>query len=354
METIKNYLKYFKDVSFDESPFNDVDNLIFSSIAYLNFEGLVDKPITLKDLGKKYFNNIDYRELKKDAIIVRRTVDNFELVFSGNRYKNVIVSDYKKVVDDEKQFCAMKFKTDSFTYIAYEGTDDSIIGWKEDFQMIYKFPVPAQKMAIDYINSVVRFSDKKIIVGGHSKGGNLAMTAAMKAKSYIKRRIVKVYNNDGPGFRLKEYNSHDYKEMLPKLKMIVPEESMVGMFLRHPDNFKVIKSSGKGIFQHNLNNWQCYGPILLEGSLSDNSKDLDKKVASWLNKHDDKNREKMVNALFEVFNQSEVTMLSQIKQFKLSKILKLIKISKNMDKQSKDLVFGALKVLIFRDEDILD
>ncbi len=354
METIKNYIRYFKDITFEESPFNDVDNVILSSIVYLDFEGLVNKPITLKELGKKYFNNIDYKELKSQTIMARRTADNFELLFNGDRYKDIIVSNYKKVVDNEKQFCAVKFKTDSFTYIAYEGTDDSIVGWKEDFQMIYKFPVPAQKMAIDYLNKTVKFSDKNLMVGGHSKGGNLAMTAAMKAKSHIKRKITKVYNNDGPGFRLKEIKSNDYKEMLPKLKTFIPEESIIGILLRHPDNMTVIKSSGKGIFQHNSNNWQCYGPILIQGNLSEGSKDLDAKVKLWLDRHDDTKRKQMVDTIFDTLEKSGITLVKHIKQFKLSKMIKLIKLSKNIDKESKDLVVSATKVLLFKDDSFID
>ena len=352
METINNYIKYFKDVPFSESPFNDVDNIIFSTLVYLDFKDILKKPMTLKELGKKYFNNIDYREIKKSAVIIRRTVDNFELLFNGDRYKNIIVSDYVKYVDSEKQFCAMKFKSDNFTYIAYEGTDDSMIGWREDCQMIYKFPVPAQKCAIDYINKYVKLSDKKIIVGGHSKGGNLAMTAAMYAKSYIKKRIFRVYNNDGPGFRLKEAESHEFKEMEKKLRMFVPEESMVGMLLRNTKNYKVVKSSGKGLFQHNPNNWKCYGPIFLEGTLSDGSVDVHRKIIRWLNRHDDKKREKMVESVFDMINNSDIKLFSELRQLRLTRLIKLIKASKDVDKESKELVMSAIKVLLFKIDDI--
>ncbi len=351
METINNYLKYFKDVPFSESPFNDVDNIIFSTLAYLDFDGLIKKPITLKELGKKYFNNIDYREIKKCPIIIRRTTDNFELLFNGDRYKDIIVSDYVKYVDSEKQFCAMKFKSNSFTFIAYEGTDDSMIGWREDFQMIYKFPVPAQKCAIDYINKVVKLSDKKIIVGGHSKGGNLAMTASMYAKSYIKKRIVRVYNNDGPGFRQKEYESNEFREMEKKLRMFVPEESAVGMLLRNTKNYKVVKSSGKGLFQHNPNNWKCYGPIFLDGTLSDGSVDMHRKIIRWLNRHDDSKRKKMVESFFDMIDNSDIKLFSELRQIRLTRLIKLLKASKDVDKESKDLVFSVIKVLLFKDDD---
>ena len=201
-----------------------------------------------------------------------------------------------------------------------------------------------------FLNNEIKFLDKNIYVGGHSKGGNLAMTASMCAKKHIKRKIVKIYNNDGPGFRLRQINSADYKNMLPKLRTFVPEESIVGLLLRHPKDLKVIKSSGMGIFQHNANNWRCYGPIFIEGNLSKNSEELDKKILSWLNRHDDTQRKKMVDTIFEVLEKCEITKISQIRQFKLSRIIKMLKISKDIDKESKDLIISALKVIILKDD----
>lgn len=350
METIKNYLKYFKDVSFTESPFNDVDNAILSSLAYLDFTKMANRPITMRELGKKFFNKVDLKKIKQSPIIVRRTMDNFELLFNGDRYKNVIVSDYERIVDDEKQFCAMKFKDETFTYIAYEGTENDLVGWKEDFEMIYKFPVPAQAMAIKYINRVVKRNDKNLFVGGHSKGGNLAMSACMYARPFIKRRLKKVYNNDGPGFLKEQLETRAYKQMSTKLVTYIPEESMVGVLFGSTVEPKVLVSNGKGVFQHNINNWNCYGPIFIKGTLSENSKQMKKRVDQWLEKHDLEKRKQMVDALFEVFKISEITSIEQIGQFKLSRLLKLIKATKEMDKESQELVIAAFRAIFTKDD----
>ena len=126
-----------------------------------------------------------------------------------------------------------------------------------------------------YINKIIKYKNKKVLVGGHSKGGNLAMTASMYAKPYIKRRIVTVYNNDGPGFRKEQYESKEFKQLLPKLKMFVPSECVVGFLLRHPKQYMVVKSSGKGLLQHNANTWNCYGPVFIKGELSLESKKIE-------------------------------------------------------------------------------
>lgn len=344
MENLKNYLKYFKDVTFEESAFNDIDNAIFASLIYLDFSKILKRPMSMKELGKKFFNEIDYKKVKSSPIIVRRTIDNFEVLFNSDRYKDIIVSNYEKIVDFEKQFGAIKFKHELFTYVAYEGTDDSLIGWKEDFDMIHTFPVPSQKMAINYLNKVINFSDKKIYVGGHSKGGNLAMTASMYANYFVRRKIVKVYNNDGPGFMESELQSRAYKKMLPKLVTIVPEESMVGILFGSLKEPRVIVSSGKGIFQHNINNWNCYGPIFLKGNLSDNSKMIKMRVDKWLKKHNNDERKKMVDALFEMLKASDITSIKQ-GQFGVPKMLKMLRQTKDMDKESRDLILEVMKVI---------
>lgn len=352
MDTIKNYIRYYKDVTFEESPFNDVDNVLFCCLVYIDLKSTVDKAITMKDAGKKFFSQIDYKKLKNEIPVIRKAIDNFELLFNGKRYRDVILSNYEKVVNEETQFCAMTYKLpDGTMYIAYEGTDDSMIGWKEDFDLIYKFPVPSQEMAIRYINKVVKFTTKKVMVGGHSKGGNLAMTASMYGKPYIRRKIVTVYNNDGPGFKKEQFESKEYKQMLPKLKMFVPEESIVGLLLRHPNHYVPIKSNGIGLLEHDLNNWNCYGPIFIKGTMSENSKNIETRILSWLNNHDDEKRKAFVDILFDTFEKCEITLFSQLRQFKLSRMIKLIKASRKIDKESKDLVLSAFKILLIGDRE---
>lgn len=351
MNTIKNYIKYFKDVTFDESPFNDVDNLILCSLTYLDFESFINDKMTIGNLGKLYFQVIDYKSIKNQPFIVRRTIDNFELLFNGKRYRDIIISDYVKIVDKEKQFGAMTFHLpNNLTYVAFEGTDDSVIGWKEDFDMMYKFPVPSQKMAIDYINKVIKFSYKKVIVGGHSKGGNLAMTASMYARGYIKRKIVKVYNNDGPGFRKAEIESKEYHELLPKLKMFIPEEATIGLLLRNKENYTVIKSSGKSFLQHDINNWNCYGPILIKGTIKEESKSLEKRILDWLEIHNDEKRKQFVDTIFNILAECEITELSQLRRFNLTRVNKLIKMSRELDKDAKDLLVSAFKIIFAGDD----
>jgi hypothetical protein len=353
MNSVKDYIKYFKDVPFSESPFNDVDNLLLATIIYVDFENIVTKAITLKDAGTKFFNNIDYKKIRGDILAVRKAIENFELLFNGKRYKDIILSDYVKIVDNEKQFCAITYHLpDGSLYIAYEGTDESVVGWKEDLQMFYEYPVPSQKMAINYINKIVKFHHKKIMVGGHSKGGNLAIVAAMGAYPFIKKHIIKIYNNDGPGLRKKQIETKEYQEILPKIKTFIPAESIVGLMLRNPENAIIIKSSSRGVLQHNAASWECYGPIFLTTTLSQNSINFKNWITNWLDEHNDEERKRIILALFEVLEKNEITKITEFRKLNFTKIINLIKTSHELDKDSKDLVLNILKMLIIGDNDI--
>ena len=152
--------------------------------------------------------------------------------------------------DEQFQFAALEVVLDDGTsYIAYRGTDDTIVGWKEDFQLSAGV-VPAQRKAADYLNEVAGNSMRKLWVGGHSKGGNLAVYAAAMCEPNVQERIEVVYCNDGPGFLGTFLTTSGFQRILPKIQRFVPEASVIGMILEHGDEPTVISSSQKGILQH--------------------------------------------------------------------------------------------------------
>ena len=126
------------------------------------------------------------------------------------------------------------------------------------------------------------------------------------------------------------------------------------MLLRNTKNYKVVKSGGKGLFQHNPNNWKCYGPIFLEGTLSDGSVDMHRKIIRWLNRHDDIKRKKVVESTFDMIENSDIKLFSELRQIRLTRLIKLLKASKEVDKESKDLFFSIIKVLLFKDDDFAE
>ena len=224
MGGIEDYIKWRGDLTFEQSAFNEVDNLVLSQIAYVDFKNIIPaagskEKITLRQAAHDFFDLNDEEELQKVTSFIREAPFFMRIAAESRRFGDIVLSDYADVTDDheEKQFAAFCAELpDDTYYIAFRGTDDTIIGWKEDFNMGVMMPVPSQLEAVEYVNTVMRWKRGKLRLGGHSKGGNLAIYAAVFAKPSIQRKVVKVYNNDGPGFTKEMIESEAYRKMLPQ------------------------------------------------------------------------------------------------------------------------------------------
>lgn len=354
--SIKDYIKKYGNFSFHEVPFNDIDNILFSQLVYINFSEILeqrsDEKISLKDLADLFFMKYSAKEIKKfSPPFVARVIGFFRSMSASIRYQDVFVYNYVNEIEDGTQFGALTFVLeDGSLYVAFEGTDDSVAGWKEDFEMTYRFPVLAQKKAAQYLNHVTSIFGPKVRVGGHSKGGNLAMASYMLCDIIARSKVLCIYNNDGPGFRKREYDSKAYTRMLKKLKMFVPEECLVGMLLRHPTNYIVIKSSNKGVFQHDATSWLVEDTSFSKGKLSSRSKKIEKRVFNWICDYSDLEREEIVLSLFSILEKANVTGISEIRTLKIKKIISLIKENTNMDKDTRKLLLNCFKKLLLQKE----
>lgn len=347
MNTINEYINNYKKRTFDMSPFNDVDNIIFATLSYIDFEGVIEENITMQEIGKKYFSVHDDKYFKTYSLSIRKIINNFRDLYNTPRYKDIVLSNYIDLLDDKIQFSAVCFTLpDKTLYVSFEGTDDSMTGWHEDFDMIHKFPVPSQEMAINYLNNVIKFKHTKVLVGGHSKGGNLAMTAAMYTKWYNRHKIKVIYNNDGPGFRKDIYNSKKFKKILPKIKMFVPQHCVVGFLLNHPTHFTVVKSIGLGLYQHDSNNWLCYGDHFIDGDLTTESVEQENRMNIFLNKYNDTEKQEIVETLFTLFNKAGMHAFSDITNINIPKLIRLVKVSRTLDNNTKKLLLDSFAIML--------
>lgn len=349
MATMMDYVRYYKNVSFDEVAFNDLDSLIFTQIVYADLAEIVPnergKYILFSDAVRLFLKKFSGME-KKLPRFMKEVYELLKNLRENQRYQNVRMYHYVKIVDHEKQFCAVTLRLPGMVYVAFEGTDTSIIGWKEDFMLTNVFPVPAQRCAISYLNDTIGIFDSSVFVGGHSKGGNLAMISSMLASPKIRMKIKKVYNFDGPGVRKKEFESTVYKRMCRKLKMFVPEDSTVGMLLMHPKNYSVIKSHASGLWQHNPFTWECFGGIFVSSKLTSRSENLEKSNLEFIGSLDEKERGRIIEVLFSIFEKLEITDTSQIKIPKLNQAISLIKEIKAIDSDSRKKLITLFKMLI--------
>lgn len=342
-----SYIDKYGCYTFDEVVFNEVDNLVFSALAYISLDKYVSNnrfnKRSIKAVGESFFSKYDSSD--KNITAVKVGIKVLGCIKDTRRYGSLFLYNYSYVGDDKQQFSAITIEiTKKLVYVSYEGTDQLISGWHEDFMMAYKFPVLSQRRAIDYLNRHFLFNNKDIILGGHSKGGNLAMVAGMYANFWVKDRIVNIYNNDGPGFRKKEIESKYYNSIKSKIIHIIPNYSIVGLLLRHGDNYEVVRSNRRSIYAHDLSTWVVKDKYLERASLSSFSKIIDESMIRWLDKYDDSEREKFVDALFMVFDRASVVSLNDILDNK-KLILKLVMETKGIDKKTRKMMKEFVHVL---------
>ena len=339
---IFNYIDKYGNITFSIKEFNDVDNLVLCSVSYLNFDMtyINNGKHTIEDIGNLYLSNNKFKDVSKLGIPQKDAYKVLERIVDIPRYKDIIVTNYVHDTNIDMQFSAMTFHIDKkLKYICFEGTDDLISGWKEDCHLACFFPVPSQRKAIEYVNKNTHLLGSNIIIGGHSKGGNLALVAGMYLKKYKQHKLVKVYSNDGPGLRKKEFESLEYHNIKSKFIHFVPETSVVGILLRN-DVYNVIKTTKKYLLGHALLTWEIDNDKLVEGKLSINSKKLEKNIIAWLDNHNDEQRIFMIDNIFKVLEEENIKSFTELK---LTNIIKLIRKLNNIDKQTKDLAIDLLK-----------
>lgn len=344
--TLLNYIDKYGDKSFDEERFNEVDNVILASISYLDLNGIVStgftNKITIKEASEKYFSIDNPSKDKMTAYKSSKTI--LKKIYNKKRYKDLLLYNYCYIGTVDQQFSAVTIEINpKLIYISYEGTDNLVSGWEEDFKIAYMFPVKAQRNAINYINKFI-FTRKNIIIGGHSKGGNLALVAGMYANRFTKKRIINIYCNDGPGLRKREFMSHEYREAALKLISIIPNQSIVGLLLRHSNKYIVIESNKRGPLSHDLLSWQVDGTKLKRSELSKFSQIFDKSMHDWLKKYDDETRKIFVDSLFDIFRRAGINDLEEVLR-KKTLIFKLIVEAGGLSKTTKSMMREFITVL---------
>lgn len=263
MYTLKDYLKYYKNVPIDKVDINDIDNLLFSTLVYLPIKGFETK----MNLSDFITYSTHHKVLPDYSTMGEKAFEILDLIKSSERYKNLVVSDFINVRNEMYQFGAVRLELGKNTIIAFKGTDASSIGWFENFRLGYKYPTSTQEQAISYLKKTIKKSDKKIYITGHSKGGNLALVSAYEMDSLVLKRINKVYNFDGPGLLKKQYESEKYNTIKSKIKNIVPTGSVVGMLL-YNENYEVVQSENFAFYEHYPTSWNIFGEFFVEGKLS--------------------------------------------------------------------------------------
>lgn len=309
--TMHAYLKEYGDVPFTERPMNDVDSLVLCQLAYLKFDGLVPgidenaPSVTLKELAKHPMVN----GLFADERYEKDNRELFEKMCAGSRFCNLKLNSYINIVEKEweTQFAAITYiLEDNTIYVAFRGTDETIVGWKEDFNMAYLSPVPGQAMSVKYLNMVTEKFSNLFYVGGHSKGGNFAVYSAMKCVPRVQERILKIYSMDGPGFRPEVLEECGYDRIADRVVKLLPHSSMVGMLFEWDTRYRVVESGSFGLAQHNPYNWKVKnGEFVMAEDIYERARLADNTLNEWIISLDEQQIRLFVDTLYQVIAASE-------------------------------------------------
>lgn len=344
MANIFDYMNW-RDISLKNVEFNEIDNLILARLTYFPFDGLIEENeiITLEEAYGRY-----EKEGTTGRILQKEDMDLFPILANSVRFGKIGLTKYVNNLDpiQEKQFSAVTIiLPDDTIYVGYRGTDNTIIGWKEDFNMSFSELVPAQIDAVKYIERVSKKMKNKIRVGGHSKGGNLAVYAAAFCNKDIQNRIIAVYNNDGPGFHENVINKQEYKNIIDRVHTYIPQTSIIGRLLDHKEQTTILRSTQTGIMQHDLYSWQVMGGNFVEDELTNSSEFIDRTITNWLQEVSPQQREKFIDILFEILNVTEAQTVSEISSKKFINAKKILKTYQNIDNDSKEIILKTLSSL---------
>ncbi len=355
MPNLKDYLDWRGDIPATKDNINEVDNLIFCLLSYVDFEGILPRDpaadgMTLREAAKEYFfahNEDEHRPL--GLIIPAGIIPLFRRLADTPRFQNVYLTGYVNEVcpTREMQFSALTVVLpDRGFFVAFRGTDDTIVGWKEDFKLSYMDEVPAQRMAAAYLDHLPLKEGDTLYVGGHSKGGNLAVWGAVHASEGTQKAVKQVFCNDGPGFTATMLNSEAYRRLSDRLTFLIPGSSLVGLLLSNDASYQIIKSRTLGVFQHNALSWEVMGPAFIrQEKLSSRGVHTDTVVRERIDAMSKEERQALVGIIFEVLESTGATTLTELSEGKMKTALTMLKTYQSFGKDKKELfayLFGKL------------
>lgn len=318
MANIMDYLNWRGDLTFEESPLNEIDGLILANLSYVPFDTIVPSPwepesISLREASGAFWRDREEKELLREFSLIKMAPFAMRRMAVTRRFGNLELMYYQNSINkkEESQFSALCIRIgEGKIFVAFRGTDDTIIGWKENFRMCFE-TVPAQKKAVDYLNYVGHTCEGELWLGGHSKGGNLAVYAAVKARPNIQNRIRSIYNYDGPGFSKSMLESSGYQKLAHLIRKYVPASSVIGMLLEHDENYTVVSSEEQGLRQHDPVTWR----VLRNGFVSiperkEDSEMVARTMHGWIYSLSLEERKSFVNTLFKIIEDANIKTLN--------------------------------------------
>lgn len=348
MTDVFDYLHWRGDLPIQLIPMNEVDGMIFARIAYLPFEAfdVLHGETSVADAAAALLtaDDPDGRiRPKNDAPLLRALCES-------GRFGGIAIVGFENKTDTvtQTQFAAVTLRLpDGSICISFRGTDNTLVGWKEDFNMSFVCPVAGQVLAVEYLERTARqFPGTGITVLGHSKGGNFAVYAAAFCKAETQARIRAVYNYDGPGFDEKVLSADGYKAICGRISTFVPQSSVVGMLLGHEEAYTIVHSEQVGILQHDLFSWEVRRDSFAHLETVDNSsRFVNYTLKNWIAEMDYGQREAFTDAIYTILTETNASTLHELSASWFDSAKSVAKSLGSLDEPTRKAITTALSLL---------
>lgn len=341
-----DYTKWRGDLPYRQIPFNLVDALLCSRIVYLPLDLVLITKKTSMTLGEAASEIVQMKDYKK-KLLIKDDDELLHLAIHNPRLSDIVLSGFinEKNPEDQMQFCAMTMEIpDTGKAIVYRGTDSTLLGWKEDFNMSFQNSVPGQHRAVKYLEDNIQPEDERIYMIGHSKGGNFAVFASAFCAPDIQKKIRQIYNFDGPGFQQEIINTPGYQAVVGRIHTYVPQSSIVGMLLEHEETYTVIKSDSKVNFmQHDTYSWLTDrdGFHILR-SITIPSQIIDHTLKDWVAHMSVEQREQVIDSLYEAISKTNARTIRDLRHNPVGNIRKILSSLQGLDDPTRHMIWNAL------------
>lgn len=346
MPNVMDYMAWRGDIGIGQSPWNEVDALMFSNLCYLSFRGIEDQ------------RGWTVAEAKRQGLLEESLIANFEgrkaqfeAMADTFRFGGIRMHHYFARTDEKQafQFSATCYDLpDGRLLIGFRGTDGTFTGWREDFNMSWQSAVPAQEAAVYYLERAAEMDDRPIRIVGHSKGGNLAAYAAACCSPQVRERLEAVYSFDGPGMAPEVFQSEGYQQAVGRIHSYVPQTSIVGMMMEYHRKYQVVRADATGIAQHDPLTWQVYGPRFeTVPEIDNNARVVSDTLHDLLEKTDREERGEMVDTLFNLLeNNTRASNFNEVLGERLKTLTGVALGTRELDPEARKAVTKLVSLFV--------
>lgn len=356
MKNMLDYIKEFGHVSFEERAFSEIDALVLTELEYLPLEKVVPSDengenfVTVKEIAEYMQEHKQELFDENPMMITQERHEVSQVIADAPRFQSLkffgVVSVWDK--DTTKQFAAVTVEVEpSVRLVVFRGTDETLIGWKEDFLMTYSPLVAAQTDAKEYLAKQASLWGGDLMISGHSKGGNLAIYAAATQEEDVQLRIVDIFCFDSPGLYRSVLETKGYQNIVPLAMRYIPQDSLVGLMLESEVPYVIVKSNATGAMQHSAMTWEIEdGQFIKMEKLTKNSQLNDQTFKKWTESVSDEELELFWNVFFELLFSVGIDTVNDLYGQFMHYVQEFLKAAGDMDEEKRELLTRIALLLV--------